>query len=155
LDAETQSQINDLVEVRDAHKKRLKHLAIQAAYEGLSIEPAISIEIEQIEARVLGIEEVIARLRQREVRLIASIVPNSTVDNITDIDLHDRVSAIGNYVMDVETAIHKEMGALMRIFDLYSIADEAQRVARQKRLDLFIVIVIVLLLSNIIILFFK
>jgi hypothetical protein len=154
-DGETQSQINDLVDVRDAHRRRKKHLEIQQALTGISVKPEIAIEIENIDSRIIAIESTIARLRQVEVRLIAAIVPNDTVENIADVDLHERLNAIGYYVLNVETAIHKEMGALMRLFDIYGIADEKQRVIRQRRLDIYIGVIIVLLLITIVVLLLK
>lgn len=155
MDAETQSQINDLVELRDAHRRRKKHLELHAATIGMSTSPELTIEIEDIESRIEDVERSILRLRYQEARMIASIVPNDTVTDITDIALHDRVSAIGNYVLNVESAVHKEMAALLRILDDNTVYDAKQRINRQNKTDFLSYSIIILLFLTLVVLLLK
>jgi len=135
LDGETQSQIEDLVELREAHKRRKKHLELQVASLGLAAPTHIAIELESAVDSIHAIEMTLARLRKVEVRKIAAILPNSLEEDIRNVELHDRLNAIGHYVVNVESAIHKEIGGVLRLFDIHNIADETQRLARQKRVD--------------------
>lgn len=155
VDAETQSQINDLVELRDAHRRRKKHLELHAATIGMSTSPELAIEIEDIESRIEDVEKSILRLRYQEAKMIASIVPNNKTENITDVALHDRVSAIGNYVLNVESAVHKEMAALLRILDDNTVYDAKQRVSRQRKTDFINYSIIILLFLALIVLLLK
>lgn len=155
MDAETQSQINDLVQLREAHRRRKQHLDVQIAIMGIAADPYLSIEAESIEANIVGIESSLARLRLEQARQIASILPNDLQGNITDVDLHERLNAIGNYVLGVESTIHKEIGSMLRLVDTHNLADEGKRVNRQKRVDLIYWTIIILLFLNIIVLLLK
>lgn len=155
MDAETQSQIDDLLELREAHKQRRKHLEIQIALMGLSAGATPSMELETTSEKIMAIDATLIRLRKTEARHLASILPNSLDPDITNVDLHKRLDAISHYVLGVEGAIHTEMGAVLRLFDTHNMVDEKQRVARQKKVDTRNIVIIVLLILILIALLLK
>jgi t-SNARE complex subunit (syntaxin) len=155
LDAETQSQIDDLIELREAHKRRKRHLEVQLALLGISAGATMEIDLESANESILAIEATLTRLRQVEVRHLASILPNSIDPDVANVDLHNRLNAISHYVLGVENAIHKEIGAVLRLFDTHNMVDEKQRKSRQKRVDVINIAIVILLFLIFVVLLLK
>lgn len=155
MDAETQSQIDDLVQLREVHKRRKQHLELQIVTLGLAAPAHLIIEAENAVSSILAIEATITRLRQIEVRALAAILPNALQNDISDVAIHERFTAVANYVLDVESAIHKEAGAILRLIDNNSMVDEKQRKSRQKRVDTINIAIVVLLFSIFVVLLLK
>lgn len=62
MDSETQRQITELEEQRDAHKSRLQVLEVQAARRGHSTPPEVVTEISDIKAKMVPIDAAIFKL---------------------------------------------------------------------------------------------
>lgn len=62
VDAETRRQLGELDELRNAHKARLQVLEVQAARQGTSTPPEVTIEIVDIKAKLVPIDAAIFKL---------------------------------------------------------------------------------------------
>lgn len=81
MDEETRSQIGDLDNLRSAHKARLHVLEIQAARQGNSAPPEVTIEIGDIKTKLVPIDAAIFKLTY--VGTIRADIPgNGRGDNV-------------------------------------------------------------------------
>lgn len=156
MDEATQQQVDDLWRVRKAHERRLAELEVSAAITGRATEVSITIEIQDIKVKVSNIDRAIRRLHQREADVLASILTRKDDEgNVIETSVEDRLDAIANYTLGIETSLHKEMGALILMLDDTDREEREERKRRQKKTDrkdyiiigLMVLVVLVLLLT--------
>lgn len=146
MDAETKSQVNDLTELRDTHRKRLHVLQRQKAELGRSTPPEIETEIERIEAQIREIDKTITKLYLAEARWMARVRPPLAGDEFTTgDDQADQILAVSRHITNLEDSIRAEVGGLYRLLQINDDRDQAERRRRQLRTDLFYAIIVVIL----------
>lgn len=146
LNVETQSQIDDLTELRDAYRRRLKELMLTAATMGAQTLPHINIEIENIEGKVNEIERTIGRLHATEGAWLARMLPiEGDGPAATPAEIEQQFAAIGRYVFQLEDAVHKEVGGIYHLIETERQIDGRDRRTRQYQTNIFYLSIIFLL----------
>lgn len=152
MDAETEAQIQELIELRTDHRKRLHALERQAAQQGISTPPHITTEIDIIKEQVVQIEADITKLYVDQARWLSQ--------KVWELDEHngqhtpDRLLAIWRKLGTVETTIHREASGIYHLVDQHYDRDSDERHRRQRRQDVYSISIIVLLILLILIVLF-
>jgi len=116
----------------------------------------VKAEIQDIEQQIKQIDQASGKLQIQEARFLARALPPSCDGEYTSGDeVLDRLDSMGRYVLNVEDAVHREVGALLRLIDTRSMADDLHRTARQKIVDRQAIIIILLLISLVAVLLIK
>lgn len=153
VDAETEAQIHELIELRTDHRKRLHALERQAAQQGISTPPHITTEIEIIKEQVVRIEADITKLYVDQARWLSQ--------QVWELDEHngqhtpDRLLAIWRKLGTLETAIHREASAIYRLVDEHYDRHSYEGHRRRRRQDVYSISIIVLLVVLILIVLFR
>lgn len=153
VDAETEAQIHDLIDLRTEHRKRLHALERQAAQQGMQTPAHITTEIEHIKEQLAGIEATITKLYVAEARHLARNVwePGEAAGDHTP----ERLRAIWRELGNIETAVHREAGGIYHLVETHYEQDSRHRRQRQTRNDVYSISVIVLLILLIFIVLFR
>ena len=156
LDVATQNQFDEMATLRQTHHRRLQLLQLLAAQRGYSTPVEVKAEIQDIEQQIKQIDQASGKLQIQEARFLARALPPSCDGEYTSGDeVLDRLDSMGRYVLNVEDAVHREVGALLRLIDTRSMADDLHRTARQKIVDRQAIIIILLLISLVAVLLIK
>lgn len=147
MDAETQHQIAHLIALRETHTKHLHVLELQAATLGMTAPTTIQVQIDELHEKIALLEREITKLSVAEAQWLQRIVPpvDDNGDYSSGDDMTDRLLLIGRYVVNIETAVHREMAAIFRLLDQQDEQDRIERHKRQRRVDLFYAIIIIML----------
>lgn len=146
MDAETQSQINDLVELRETHRRRLKILKLAKATTGIDTQPSVTIEIEAIESQVIELDKSIGRLHASEATWLARILPAEPgAPASTPVEIDQQLGAIGRYIFSLEDGVHKDVSGIYRLIEVDRDNDKIDRKLRRKEQDRNTYIIMMLL----------
>lgn len=146
MDAETKSQLDDLTELRDTHRKRLHVLLRQKAQLGRSTPPEVETEIETIEGQIREIDKTITKLYLAEARWMARVRPPLAGDEFTTgDDQADLILGVSRHITELEDSIRAEVGGLYRLLYNNDAREQVERRRRQFRTDLFYCLIVVLL----------
>lgn len=156
VNIETQSQIDDLVELRNTHRRRLKELRLSAATTGAQTPAHVNMEIETIEGQINEIERTIGRLHQATTAWIAqSLKPDSAALVATPEGSETQSAAIGQYIFMLEDSVRKEFSGIYHLLETDKEADTKDRRKHQRINKIFYLLVIILMCTLIIVVLLK
>jgi len=154
MDAETQSQLTDLTQLRTTHERRRHQLRLQAATAGRNAPPEIRVELEDLDATIVSIETQITKLhisanQEHYARQLAPEIENGQEPTLNV--LIERQAAQGRYIQHVEDSLRTELTGIYRLLLDRADVDDASRTGRQHWLDTAIKIIIGLLIALLVI----
>lgn len=141
----SREEIQDIVEIRENHRKRLLKLEMTAALKGIDAEPSLVIEIEDIRLKIEDIDRKLANKHLRQVNW-AETFTDIGAGATTVKELSDRITALGQYMLFREDSIRREIAGLYKtIFDERE-KDSIKRYRRQRYTDILFFSIIILLI---------
>lgn len=141
----SREELQDIVEIRENHRKRLLRLEKTAALKGIDAEPDLIIEIEDIRLKIEEIDRKLAKEQLRQVNWAETFIDighgATTVEGLSD-----RITALGQYMLFREDSIRREIAGLYKtIFDERE-KDNIKRYKRQRYTDILFFSIIILLI---------
>jgi len=156
MNLETQSQIDDLTELRETHRRRLKQLRLMLATTGTETPASIPAEIDAIEGKIYAIERQIGMLHKAEAAWALRLLPaEQGAAASTEADTEKQLEAIARYVFSLEDSVHRDVGAIFHLIEQETQLDNADRKRRQKQFDIRVHIIITLLIVLIVVVALK
>lgn len=138
-------ELQAIAEIRENHRRRLLELEKKQALWGLSADPLIAIEIEDIRLKIEEIDKKTVKQYLGQANWTEAF--NDIGKGATTIrELSERITALGQYIMFREDSIRREIAGLYKtIFDERE-KDSTDRYNRQRRNDILFFSIIILLI---------